>query len=166
MRRIIIPITIAILIGILVYYKLTNISTHKIQGPWNVMNIYTPDKNNELFAMGFFPLNRDGDCSFPINALEPKSYQKGKWTKLRKNGNVYIAFSTENPFYNDTFLIAYFNITGPYSTMVLETKVKRILLRKFPGPIWGHPNPGNDWPKEYIEKKSREDESNKQSKDI
>ena len=166
MRRIFIAFVILSIIGFLVYYKLTNISTNKIEGYWNTMNVYTTHRNPEKFPMGFSPLWSDGHCSFPVNALDPDENVEGHWQKIRKHGKVYIAFSTKNPFYNDPFLIAYFNQTELYSTMVLETHDKRVLLKKFPAPVWGHPSPGNDWPTEYLEKKRKEDVKNKELQDM
>ncbi len=166
MRRIVIALAFVSIIGFLIYYKLTNITTYKLEGYWNTMNVYTSNKNDQVLPLGFSPLWPDGSCTFPTKPLEPNSYMEGHWKKIRKNGNIYIGFSTPNPFYNDTFLIAYFNQTEPYSTMVLETKDKRVLLKKFPAPVWGHPSPGKDWPKEYYEKKRKEDEMKKKLKDI
>lgn len=166
MRKIIIALVILSIIGLFVYYKLTNITTYKLVGYWNTMNVYTTYRSTEQFPMGFSPLWSDGNCLFPVNALVPDGYAEGHWQKIRKKGKVYIAFSTMNPFYNDTFLIAYFNITEPYSTMVLETNEKRVLLKKFPKPVGDQPSPGSDWPKEYFEKKRKEDESKKKLKGI
>lgn len=166
MKRISIIIILILLVGYLFYNRYTNISFEELQGQWNIHNIYTTGTEYGELSNGILSLSFEGQCYIPKELDQPNSFYEGKWNKMRKSGNVYIAISTPNPFYNDTFLVAFFEQKGMYRTMVLETSDKRILLKRYPPPVWGHPSPGNDWPKQYIDKKKKEDERNQAMKDI
>jgi hypothetical protein len=124
-------------------------------GDWNIKDIIYSAETSRLMTspLGIYS---DGSCYLPTNLQESRDHSDGIWKLTSENHKCYISFTTDNNFFNDKFLISYYEKNGLYRILILENDNKKILLKRFPPPVYKHPSPGRDWPQKYLDKEKQE----------
>jgi len=127
-------------------------SYNSLKGHWNICGLQV-DGRYSTYYDGLI-LGMNGYCSVPRQF--PDTRKDGRWQRYTEDGQVSIIIVTENPVYNDTFKIVFHSKHDLYQVLVLENEKFSILLKRYPPPIGDEKSPGDDWPIEYVNKKSIE----------